>query len=344
MVGYEIPCRQKVCVTAAGGFIASCLVKNLLERGYIVNATCRDPDNPSKTSHLLSLPGAKERLHIFKADLFEQGSFDSAIQGCDYVINMATSLDYTKDSESGFIQPTIDGTLDILRACKKAKTVRRVIQTSSITAATPMNEKGKFKDCLDESCWTPVSYMRRERPKYWMYYVAKTLAEQAALQYGMDNDMEVVTVLAALVGGSSITPTLSSSALITLAPITGNKECCDTLASFQSLMGSVPLVHVEDVCNAHMMLMEHPSARGRYVCCSDAPLIPDMADFFRKLYPEIPITWEFEETKVDDEEQLPKRAVRIASKRLSEVGFAYMYGMEEIITNTVEWAKKMQVL
>ncbi|GLJ47150.1 hypothetical protein SUGI_0995510 [Cryptomeria japonica] len=343
MMNCEIPCRQRVCVTAAGGFITSCLIKNLLERGYIVNATCREPDNLRKTSHLLSLPGAKERLYIFKADLFEQGSFDSAIEGCDLVINMATSLDYTRDPENGFIQPTIDGTLDILRACKSAKTVRRVIHTSSITAATPVDENGKLKDCLDESCWTPINYMRREKPQNWMYYVAKTLAEQAALQYGEDNEIEVITVLAALVGGPSIAPTLSS-ALITLTPITGNQECCEILTSYQSLMGSVPLVHVEDVCNAHMMLMEHPSARGRYLCCSDAPLIPDMADFFRKLYPEIPIIWEFEETDVDQEVQLQKRPVRIASSRLSEVGFAYKYGMEEIISHTVEWAKKMQVL
>ena len=116
---------------------------------------------------------------------------------------------------------------------------------------------------------------------------------QEALQYGEDNEIEVVTLLVALVGGPSITPTFSSSALITLAPITGNQECCETLSSFQSLMGSIPLVHVEDVCKAHMMLMEHPFVWGHYVCYSDAPLIADMADFFRKLYPDIPIIGEF---------------------------------------------------
>jgi len=34
---------QLVCVTGAAGYIASWLVKFLLERGYTVNATVRDP-------------------------------------------------------------------------------------------------------------------------------------------------------------------------------------------------------------------------------------------------------------------------------------------------------------
>jgi nucleoside-diphosphate-sugar epimerase len=33
----------RVCVTGAGGYIASWLVKNLLAKGYNVNATFRDP-------------------------------------------------------------------------------------------------------------------------------------------------------------------------------------------------------------------------------------------------------------------------------------------------------------
>jgi NADPH:quinone reductase-like Zn-dependent oxidoreductase len=37
------PPRRLVCVTGAGGFIGSWLVKLLLSRGYAVHATVRDP-------------------------------------------------------------------------------------------------------------------------------------------------------------------------------------------------------------------------------------------------------------------------------------------------------------
>ena len=39
-----------VCVTGAGGFIASWLVKRLLEKGYIVKGTLRNPGTQNSTS------------------------------------------------------------------------------------------------------------------------------------------------------------------------------------------------------------------------------------------------------------------------------------------------------
>ncbi|XP_058198608.1 uncharacterized protein LOC131314132 [Rhododendron vialii] len=46
--------------------------------------------DPKKTEHLLSLEGAKERLHLFKANLLEEGSFDAAIDGCIGVFHTAS--------------------------------------------------------------------------------------------------------------------------------------------------------------------------------------------------------------------------------------------------------------
>lgn len=45
-------------------------------------------DDQTKVQHLLGLEGAKERLHLFKADLNEEGSFDSAVSGCHGVSNI----------------------------------------------------------------------------------------------------------------------------------------------------------------------------------------------------------------------------------------------------------------
>ncbi|XP_057860697.1 putative anthocyanidin reductase isoform X2 [Cryptomeria japonica] len=212
--------RETVCVTGAAGFIGSCLVKNLLQRGYTVHATLRDPENPAKTSYLLSLPGAKERLHLFKADLLQHGSFDSAVEGCDFVISMATSLDFQGD----VVNNTVDGTVDILRSCKKAKTVKRVIHTSSVVAAYPLNEDGQLKEVLDESCWTPVDYIKRKDAVMGMYAASKTLAEQAALLFGAEEEIEVVTVLVGMVGGPSLIPTIPGSVSVMLAPLTGTKR------------------------------------------------------------------------------------------------------------------------
>ena len=53
------------------------------------------------------------------------------------------------------------------------------------------------------------------------YYMAKTLAEQAALQFGSDHGIEVVTIVPSLVVGPSITATVPNSIEETLSLITG---------------------------------------------------------------------------------------------------------------------------
>ena len=60
----------------------------------------------------------------------------------------------------------VNGTLDIMRACAKAKSVRRVIYTSSVSAAFPLNDNGEFRACDDKSCWTVVDLIRREKPLF----------------------------------------------------------------------------------------------------------------------------------------------------------------------------------
>ncbi|XP_056683346.1 phenylacetaldehyde reductase-like isoform X1 [Spinacia oleracea] len=107
--------RKKVCVTGASGFIASWIVKLLLHRGYSVNGTVLRQtyncmfvnygvvhityiiyyiyyiyvDDPNEVEQLVGLEGAKERLELFEANLMVEGSFDSAIHGCDGVFHSA---------------------------------------------------------------------------------------------------------------------------------------------------------------------------------------------------------------------------------------------------------------
>ncbi|KAJ0038515.1 hypothetical protein Pint_23938 [Pistacia integerrima] len=109
--------EKVVCVTGASGYIASWLVKLLLESGYAVKATVRDPDD-HKVKHLHEFDGAKEKLLLFKADLLEEGSFDSAIDGCEELID-----------------PAVKGTLNVLKSCAKVQSVKRSWYALSKTLA-----------------------------------------------------------------------------------------------------------------------------------------------------------------------------------------------------------------
>lgn len=80
----------RICVTGATGYLAGHIVQRLLAAGHTVHATARQPNSRSSTAHLLAMPGAAQRLKLFKADLMQPGAFDEAVAGCDVVIHTAS--------------------------------------------------------------------------------------------------------------------------------------------------------------------------------------------------------------------------------------------------------------
>ncbi|KAJ6341211.1 hypothetical protein OIU77_022519 [Salix suchowensis] len=153
---------QTVCVTGAGGFIASWIVKLLLEKGYSVRGTVRNPADP-KNSHLMELEGAQERLTLCKADLLDYESLQEAIQGCDGVFHTASPL---TDDPHQMMEPAVTGTKNVMTAAAEAK-VRRVVLTSSI-GAVYMDPKRSPDVIVDESCCSDLEYCNNRRFVTWV--------------------------------------------------------------------------------------------------------------------------------------------------------------------------------
>jgi len=323
-----------VCVTGGEGYIGSWLVKNLLQKGYTVNATVRDPQNEATTGPLLSLPGAAERLKLFHADLCQDGTFDSAVEGCEGVFHLASPMGSSDSSEDDFVQPAVKGVLNVLNACSRVKSVRRVVYTSSVAAACPLNDEGELISgcCLDESRWSPVDILRKKQHPVNFYYTAKTLAEQAVIEYGLNSSMELVTIGPGYVAGPCLTSTFPSSCEAILGLITGNYE---GIKLTQSFLGSMPFVHIDDVCEAHIFLMEQPNVEGRHICSACSFTIPQLLYFIHKRYPHftLHVRWD------DDGIFVPT-----SSKKLLDMGFSYKYGLEDIFDETIKYAQYYKIL
>lgn len=255
--------RETVVVTGASGFIGSQVVKTLLERGYSVRGTVRSPEDADKYRFLRALPGADERLTLWKGELLEDGSFDPAVDGADVVIHTASPyvLD-VEDPQKDLVEPAVEGTRNVLDACSRAGSVRRVIVTSSMAAITDEPESDRV---LDESDWNEKSSLDRNP-----YYYSKTLAEEEAWNQAADADWDLVVINPFLVVGPSLTPSLNTS----------NKMFKDILGGEYPVMMSLTwgMVDVRDVAEAHVRAVETDDASGRYICVDHTIEMEDVVE------------------------------------------------------------------
>lgn len=104
---------QTVLVTGATGFVASEVIKQLLEKGYSVKGTVR---SLSKALHLQKLADALPgTLELLEADLLKEGDFDAAVAGCSYVFHVASPfLIDVPDAQSDLLDPALKGTINVL--------------------------------------------------------------------------------------------------------------------------------------------------------------------------------------------------------------------------------------
>nr|QCX36376.1 kavalactone reductase 1 [Piper methysticum]6NBR_A Chain A, Kavalactone reductase 1 [Piper methysticum]6NBR_B Chain B, Kavalactone reductase 1 [Piper methysticum]6NBR_C Chain C, Kavalactone reductase 1 [Piper methysticum]6NBR_D Chain D, Kavalactone reductase 1 [Piper methysticum] len=248
--------KSRICVTGAGGFVASWVVKLFLSKGYLVHGTVRDLGE-EKTAHLRKLEGAYHNLQLFKADLLDYESLLGAITGCDGVLHVATPVPSSKTAYSGteLVKTAVNGTLNVLRACTEAK-VKKVIYVSS-TAAVLVNPNLPKDKIPDEDCWTDEEYCRTTPFFLNWYCIAKTAAEKNALEYGDKEGINVISICPSYIFGPMLQPTINSSNLELLRLMKGDDESIEN----KFLL----MVDVRDVAEAILLLYEKQETSGRYI-------------------------------------------------------------------------------
>lgn len=292
---------QTVCVTGAGGFIASWIVKLLLEKGYTVKGTVRNPDD-AKNCHLRELEGAKERLILCKADLLDYESLLEAIKGCSGVFHTASPV--TDDPEQ-MVEPAVNGTKYIINAAADAG-ARRVVFTSSIGAVTMDPNRGPDV-VVDESCWSDLEFCKKT--KNWYCY-GKAVAEQTAMEVSKEKGVDLVVVNPVLVMGPLLQPTVNASIVHILKYLTGSaKTYANSVQAY---------VDVRDVALAHILVYENPSASGRYLCAESVLHRGDVVEILSKFFPEYPIP-----TKCSDEVKPRVKPYKFSNQKLRDLGMEF---------------------
>ncbi|MGH6910494.1 MAG: NAD-dependent epimerase/dehydratase family protein, partial [Phenylobacterium sp.] len=259
-----------VLVTGGSGFIGGWCVIGLLQQGYVVRTTVRDLSREAGVRQALGTvvdPG--NRLSFHAANLTDDVGWDAAVEGCDYVLHVASPLGVAKPKDPDeLIVPAREGAKRAVAAAIKAG-VRRVVLTSSVSATSPT--VGSGDSISDETVWTDLSDRRVSA-----YARSKTLAERAAWD------------LIASAGGKTTLATVNPA--LVLAPVLSADFSESVQVVERLLSGRVPglprlgfnVVDARDVADLHIRAMTDPKAAGeRFVAAGHFAWMGDLAALLR---------------------------------------------------------------
>lgn len=270
---------KTVLVTGGSGYIASWVVKYLLEDGHKVHATVRNLKSAEKVSHLQDLAESfNGKLELFEADLLEEGSFDAAMKGCEIVIHTASPffIKGLKDAQKQLVDPALQGTRNVLESANRQASVKRVVLTSSVAAIMGDNVDALSRESktMDENDWNTSSSL-----KHQPYSYSKTVAEKEAWKIAeSQNQWKLVVINPAFVMGPSLSRRMDGTSVQFVHDLVGGP-----------LKSGVPdltfgIVDVRDVARAHVLAAMNEKSSGRHLLCADTKTFVELADILRQRY------------------------------------------------------------
>ena len=159
----------KILVTGGSGFLGKAIVAELA-----------DPHSPLEADLIRVLDindytGAeKDRIEFYKGDIRDISKADEACTGIDIVIHAAAIVDWGTKSEDEILSVNVEGTRNIIRACRTAN-VKYLVFTSSLDAIFG----GKPLVNIDETIPYPEKHPTS-------YCTSKYLAEKLVLEENDD--------------------------------------------------------------------------------------------------------------------------------------------------------------
>jgi dihydroflavonol-4-reductase len=261
---------KTVLVTGGSGYLGGWCIVELLRRGHRVRTTVRDPSREREVhAAVASEVDPAHHLTVHAADLMSDEHWDNVIEGCDYVLHVASPFPPTQPKDPDeLIRPAREGTQRVLGKALDHG-AERVVVTSSIAAVRLA--KGSEKRTLNEEDWTDP-----ESPDLTPYVRSKTIAERAAWDLVRERGEE--QRLAVVNPGAIIGPVLHDDTSYSLQAIE------------RLLKGSpgVPrlgfnFVDVRDVADLEIRAMTSPEGGGkRFIAVTEWLWMADAGKILRE--------------------------------------------------------------
>ncbi|KAJ7596322.1 D-lactaldehyde dehydrogenase [Mycena floridula] len=286
-----VPSESKILVTGANGFVATWLVRTLLEKGYSVRGTVRSAAKGKSLSEQFASFGDKFEYAIVE-DIVKEGAFDEAVKGVDAIEHTASPfyMDNVDDPEE-LIGPAVQGTVGVMKsAMKHGSLVKRIVITSSTASIFEMVPESKV---FSEKDWNNLSVKNvkeqgKEASGADKYCASKTLAEKAAWDFKANNRVpwDVVALAPPYVFGPFIHEVSEPSALNLSTNLWYNTIVLGNCSDEQLMYNGICWIDVRDLALAHVLALEKPDAGGeRFIMATGVSSWQDWFDTANSISP-----------------------------------------------------------
>lgn len=279
---------KPILVTGGTGYLASWIVKYLLDEGFEVRTTVRSLSGKDKYAHLTNIAvKSKGTLRFYEADLMKKGSFAEAMAGCELVIHTASPFKITgiKNAQKELVEPAMEGTRNVLETVNSTESVKRVVLTSSVAAI--------FGDAIDilkteNGVFTEEHWNTTSSVKHQPYPYSKVMAEKLAWQMCEEQSRwDLLVINPGFIMGPSLTKRVDSTSVEIMVQMTTGKFKTGAPS------GTMSFVDVRDTAKAHVLAGFTPNASGRHICTSADKTFLELADVIRAGHPELPLPKRF---------------------------------------------------
>ncbi|KAL9179387.1 hypothetical protein ACHAXT_008677 [Thalassiosira profunda] len=268
------PPSLTVCVTGANGYLASHIVRQLLQQGHAVHACVRDAENAASVQHLREIPSSSAgQLTLFSTgdmgDASLAGRYEQPLTGCDAVVHAATPLRPKLsggefDGMRDMVQPGMAGTQEMLEAILKCPSVKCLVLTSSMSAAAPRPEP----EVKDETHWSDDA-AQLARGNY--YGCVKTRQERLCREFvreqkekgTLPRDFRFAAICPTMILGPPVGAE-KDGYLYTPAGTMGSLHKWMTGGRPSAPNDSMSFIDVQDCAAMHIAAIENGDAEGRY--------------------------------------------------------------------------------